>query len=57
MASAPDVRKGSLDVLLDKIALMREELLTIERALERFQREAIELSQNRDMISFQQHAI
>ena len=31
----------SLEVLLDKISHMREELLTIERALERMQREAV----------------
>ena len=40
--------KDSLDILLDKINHMREELLTIERALGRMQREAVELVQRRD---------
>jgi len=40
--------KDSLDILLDKISTMREDLLTIERALERMQREALELTQRRD---------
>jgi hypothetical protein len=38
----------SFDILLDKISQMREELLTIERTLERLQREEVELTPRRD---------
>jgi hypothetical protein len=38
----------SINVVLDKFALMREELLNIERALERMQREGLELTIRRD---------
>jgi hypothetical protein len=48
MATTPTIRKDSLDILLDKISIMRDELLTIERAVERMQREAVELTQSRD---------
>jgi hypothetical protein len=34
--------------LLDKIAHMREELLTIERALERMQKQSVSLTERRD---------
>jgi len=37
MAATRPTRKDSVDVLLDKINHMWEELLTIERALERMQ--------------------
>ena len=40
--------KDVLDVLLDKISSMREDLLTVERALERIQAEALELANRRD---------
>jgi len=45
-ASAP--KKDTVEILLDKVAQMREEMLTIERALERIQREALELAQSRN---------
>jgi len=38
----------SLGVVLDKIAIMREELLTIERLLERMQKGAVELTERRE---------
>jgi hypothetical protein len=38
--------EDTLEILLDKIATMPDELLTIERALERMQREAVELSKH-----------
>jgi hypothetical protein len=46
--STPSNHKDSFDMVLDKICHMREELLTIERALERMQREAVELTENRE---------
>jgi hypothetical protein len=39
----PAEPKDAVEIVLDKLAIMREELLTIERALERMQREAGEL--------------
>ena len=45
---ATAARKDTLDILLDKINHIREELLTIERALERMQKEAVELAERRD---------
>jgi hypothetical protein len=48
MAATPPIREDSLDVLLDKISHMREELLTVERALERMQKDAVELTQRRN---------
>ncbi len=41
-------KKDTVEILLDKVANMREEMLTIERALERIQREALELAQSRN---------
>jgi hypothetical protein len=46
----PTDKKDTLDILLEKINRMREELQTIERALERMQQEAIELTERRDGI-------
>lgn len=48
MAATRPIRKDSVDVLLDKINHMWEELLTIERALERMQKDAVELTQRRN---------
>jgi len=48
MAATRPTRKDSVDVLLDKINHMWEELLTIERALERMQKDAVELTQRRN---------
>jgi hypothetical protein len=41
------IHKDSLDILLDKIPHMRDELLNMERALARFQKEAMELASER----------
>ena len=41
-------KKDTVEILLDKVANMREEMLTIERALERIQSEALELAQSRN---------
>ena len=41
----PPPHRDVLEILLDKIAVMREELLAIERALERMQLDAAELTQ------------
>ena len=41
-------KKYPLDILLDKIVRMREDLLTIERALERMQRETMQLTDHRN---------
>jgi hypothetical protein len=37
-------KKDALEVLLDKISLMREALLIMQRALDRLQDEAVELA-------------
>jgi hypothetical protein len=43
------VHKDVINVLLDKICTMREDLLTVERALERLQAaESLELANHRD---------
>ena len=42
------VHKDVIDILLDKISTMREDLLTVERALERLQAEALHLANRRD---------
>jgi hypothetical protein len=41
------VQKNVIDVLLDKISNMREDLLTVELALERIQAQALELENPR----------
>jgi hypothetical protein len=48
VAPKPPIREDSLDILLDKISHMREELLTIERALERMQKAAVEQARSRN---------
>ena len=42
------VHKNVINVLLDKISTMREDLLTVERALERLQAEALKLENRRN---------